>query len=249
MSVHVIDGNNWIRVKMATTFGSVIRDLYTETTASPHVKIWVFDGKGGNKRRRDIYPAYKMNRTPSGEDVQQNLSLMKAILTHTKAFTVQVDGYEGDDVIAAIVQHYQNIYPIKIFSTDRDLLQLTVHPNVSATSKLYDGVSAEEVRLFKTLTGDTSDKITGIPGLGPKTFQKINKPAIQAWLDSGERLTDASSFGLPPKMTQWLLAEQDEVRAMWTIIGFFPVPDIIKQFKAGVDNPVAANALMQEFFL
>lgn len=254
MKVQLIDGNNWVRVKLETAVGTpVVRDLFVEATVTPNLQVWVFDGQGGNKRRRDIYPAYKTHRAPSGEDIYASIDLLKKVLRHTKAMTCEVPGYEGDDVIASLAYRYRDAYPVEILSTDGDLLQLTDHPNVTSIRRPYSGVPAGRVRLYKTLVGDVSDNISGVPGLGDKTFAKINQAAIMEWLESDIVWTDLDlmmkTFGTPPKISQWMFECQDDVRNMWTITGFFIIPDITTHIKPGQPDAAAADALLKEYFL
>ena len=160
----------------------------------------IFDGKGGSKRRREIYPDYKSGRKPltrlnrtydmTTEQDEQDLmryelvivakALMKLPIT-----TITLDYVEADDIISYIAQHVvENGGESIIYSTDKDFLQLvgdgikvwnpvrkktyipetvledyTIHPN--------------NFLLYRALTGDTSDNLPGIKGLGMKTLLKF----------------------------------------------------------------------------
>ena len=160
----------------------------------------IFDGKGGSKRRREIYPDYKSGRKPltrlnrtydmTTEQDEQDLmryelvivakALMKLPIT-----TITLDHVEADDIISYIAQHVvENGGESIIYSTDKDFLQLvgdgikvwnpvrkktyipetvledyTIHPN--------------NFLLYRALTGDTSDNLPGITGLGMKTLLKF----------------------------------------------------------------------------
>ena len=160
----------------------------------------IFDGKGGSKRRREIYPDYKSGRKPltrlnrtydmTTEQDEQDLmryelvivakALMKLPIT-----TITLDHVEADDIISYIAQHVvEDGGESIIYSTDKDFLQLvgdgikvwnpvrkktyipetvledyTIHPN--------------NFLLYRALTGDTSDNLPGIKGLGMKTLLKF----------------------------------------------------------------------------
>ena len=160
----------------------------------------IFDGKGGSKRRREIYPDYKSGRKPltrlnrtydmTTEQDEQDLmryelvivakALMKLPIT-----TITLDYVEADDIISYIAQHVvEDGGESIIYSTDKDFLQLvgdgikvwnpvrkktyipetvledyTIHPN--------------NFLLYRALTGDTSDNLPGIKGLGMKTLLKF----------------------------------------------------------------------------
>jgi DNA polymerase-1 len=181
----------------------------------------IFDGKGGSKRRRDIYPDYKSGRKPltrlnrtydmTTEQDEQDLmryelvivakALMKLPIT-----TITLDYVEADDIISYIAQHVvENGGESIIYSTDKDFLQLvgdgikvwnpvrkktyipetvledyTIHPN--------------NFLLYRALTGDISDNLPGIKGLGMKTLLKFMPGfATEEKLDLDDVITIAES--------------------------------------------------------
>ena len=181
----------------------------------------IFDGKGGSKRRREIYPDYKSGRKPltrlnrtydmTTEQDEQDLmryelvivakALMKLPIT-----TITLDHVEADDIISYIAQHVvENGGESIIYSTDKDFLQLvgdgikvwnpvrkktyipetvledyTIHPN--------------NFLLYRALTGDTSDNLPGIKGLGMKTLLKFMPGfATEEKLDLDDVITIAES--------------------------------------------------------
>lgn len=95
-----------------------------------------------------------------------------------------IDGIEADDTIAYIAQMYNDISKkITIVSTDRDFYQL-ISPKLQVWSpikkKMYDeaalidefGVHPNNYVIYRTFTGDASDNIPGVDGIGPKTILK-----------------------------------------------------------------------------
>ena len=160
----------------------------------------IFDGKGGSKRRRDIYPDYKLGRKPltrlnrtydmTTEKDEQDLmryelvivakALMKLPIT-----TITLDHVEADDIMSYVAQHVvENGGESIIYSTDKDFLQLvgdgikvwnpvrkkTYIPEIVVED--YE-VHPNNFLLYRALTGDTSDNLPGIKGLGMKTLLKI----------------------------------------------------------------------------
>ena len=162
--------------------------------------VIVFDGKGGSKRRKAIYPNYKANRAnkTAFNRYQEFASLEDESMSMKKQFgrlaqylnclpitTLSVDNVEADDIMAYIANE---LYTEKenratIVSTDRDFLQL-VNDRISVWSpikkKLYTpslmkeefGFSPENYLLYRTFIGDKSDNIPGIKGVGPKSLIK-----------------------------------------------------------------------------
>ena len=160
----------------------------------------IFDGKGGSKRRRDIYPDYKLGRKPltrlnrtydmTTEKDEQDLmryelvivakALMKLPIT-----TITLDHVEADDIISYIAQHVgENGGESIIYSTDKDFLQL-VGDDIKVWNPVRKKTYIPEIvvedyeihpnnfLLYRALTGDTSDNLPGIKGLGMKTLLKI----------------------------------------------------------------------------
>ena len=97
-----------------------------------------------------------------------------------------VERVETDDVVASYVAELKENYSIYILSTDTDFLQL-VENNVKVfvyrgkKSIVYDkdaiiskyGIAPQYFADYKSLTGDSSDNITGIRGIGQKTAKKL----------------------------------------------------------------------------
>jgi DNA polymerase-1 len=164
--------------------------------------IVTFDGKNGSDSRKKIHEGYKagreknrfrVNRTygemMSEEDerlsMRQQFVWLNDILDYLPVQTMIYDGIEADDTIAYLTQHnsIENGNEVVIVSTDKDFLQL-VSDKVKVFSptkkKLYDrqvvfdefGIWPQNLLLYRTLDGDTSDNIPGIKGCGLKTLLK-----------------------------------------------------------------------------
>ena len=156
-----------------------------------HDKVVIFwDGESNSSIRKSIYPQYKANRRQDMNEfkyesyLQQKLRV-KQYLEEIFVRQVEMDNNEADDLIA----HYTKVAVLEqiiIFSADKDLTQLiservTVY---SPTSKQYYGygdmitinkvdIPHYNVLVTKIFTGDKSDNIDGIEGLGEKTLLKF----------------------------------------------------------------------------
>jgi 5'-3' exonuclease len=161
----------------------------------------VFDGRGGSARRRKIYGDYKGNRAnktrlrrhdhqqfatieDEQEAMRHQFSRLVSYLDNLPVTFIAIDGIEADDTIAYIADMYKDIAKkITIVSTDRDFYQL-ISPTLQVWSpikkKMYDeaalleefGVHPNNYVVYRTFTGDTSDNIPGVAGIGPKTIIK-----------------------------------------------------------------------------
>jgi len=177
------------------SIGKAIRDF------KPSRCVIVFDGRGGSNRRKKIYGDYKANRAnktrlrrhdhqnyTSIEDEQEAMrfqfSRLVSYLDNLPVTFISMDGIEADDTIAYIADIYKDISKkITIVSTDRDFYQL-VSDQLQVWSpikkKMYDvqsiidefGVHPNNYVVYRTFTGDVSDNIPGISGIGPKTIIK-----------------------------------------------------------------------------
>jgi DNA polymerase-1 len=161
----------------------------------PQRIVLVFDGPDAGKRRRALFPDYK-GKHPSKErftDViyfdekiasinNQTDQLRRAydFLKHTPITTLIVPYYEADDVIAYLVKKNQDKYNV-ICSSDKDYLQLVnEYTHVWSPQKriLYDPlklvehweVSPGNLIYYRSIIGDSSDKLVGVKGIGKKTL-------------------------------------------------------------------------------
>lgn len=139
----------------------------------------VFD-KGKSAARTARYPDYKAKRPPQPDDLQKQLSVVRAA---TRAFgmpVVESDGVEADDLLASYAEAFRaNGDDVIIVSPDKDVIQLIrtgvgiLCPIKDARVGLADslakfGVPPRLAADAQGLIGDSSDNIPGVPGIGPK---------------------------------------------------------------------------------
>jgi DNA polymerase-1 len=155
-----------------------------------HDKVVVFwDGDSNSSARKKLYPQYKENRRLSMNEYKHESYLtqksrVKQYIEEVFVRQVEMHDNEADDLIA----YYCKIAldeNIIIFSADKDLTQLinervTIYSPISKTYfKQGDKISINKVDIphqnvlvCKVFTGDKSDNIDGIEGLGEKTLVK-----------------------------------------------------------------------------
>ncbi|EEZ32156.1 DNA polymerase I [Brucella sp. 83/13] len=135
--------------------------------------------------RKEIYPDYKANRTAPPEDLIPQFGLIRQA---TRAFNlpcIEKEGFEADDLIATYARLAEKAGgDVTIISSDKDLMQL-VTPSVSMYDSMKDkqisipeviekwGVPPEKMIDLQSLTGDSTDNVPGIPGIGPKTAAQL----------------------------------------------------------------------------
>ena len=146
-----------------------------------------FDTKEPTKRH-NMYSDYKAGRSKMPEELFSQLELINEYLNVCGIKFYSQAGYEADDIIGFFSK--QKNFDINIYSSDKDLLQL-VNQNVKVhllkkgmtevdtytPTKITDkyGLSFEQMIDLKSLMGDKSDNIPGIPGVGEKTAIKLLK--------------------------------------------------------------------------
>jgi DNA polymerase-1 len=138
--------------------------------------------------RTERYADYKAGRADSPVDFAGQVSLIQEVLAALRIPVVQHDGYEADDVIATLARQARDAGMEVLISTgDRDTFQLvgdriTVLYAIRGVSELARmdpaavqakyGVPPERYRDLAALVGESSDNLSGVPGVGPKTAAK-----------------------------------------------------------------------------
>jgi len=151
-----------------------------------------FDPKGGSFRR-DIYPAYKANRSATPEDILLSVPYVKQVLEAMCIPILEVEGYEADDVIGTLSKKGAEAgYDVFMVTPDKDYGQLVRDNCRIYRQRAADGIEIigreairEKygiddpvlVRDILALWGDASDNIPGVPGIGEKSACKL----VQEW--------------------------------------------------------------------
>lgn len=161
------------------------------TKFEPHSIMIVFDTETSISDKTNDYSDYKSNRinysdVPDSENPFIQLPLIFQALDYLEVPYKEVVEYEADDYIASFCEMYSKKFRIIIVSTDQDFFQLVndnitvFNPNgkngtIYTSNKIYEklGIYPQQIVEYKSLVGDSSDNITGIRGVGPKTAQKI----------------------------------------------------------------------------
>ncbi len=139
--------------------------------------------------RHKQYPEYKANREKAPQDLHDQVGDIRSILKLMNIPQLAVDGFEADDIIATVAANCsKEKRTCFILSGDKDLMQLVddyVHI-LKPDKGTYEDIDAEGVREkwgvgpekileLLSLTGDTSDNVPGVRGIGPKTAVRLLK--------------------------------------------------------------------------
>lgn len=253
-TIKLVDANNIFRRRFEA--GYDVRRILDWINTDPLTTIWVWDGGGAKRRRLDLYPEYKSKRNKPGDDFWRFQDWFKTLLPHSRAISVEVPYYEADDVIATMVQSPDlAAHNILIDSNDGDYLQLCdfTRVNMSQDIKLKGQVPKHEIRLYKTLVGDSSDFLPGIKLFGDKAWEALTqrqKAEWTTWLEAGDPKAMFPDC-LKPSQHLWVASNAQLLINLWHVAGFFEVPrDLInKHTVVGVYNPMKTDKMLEEFFL
>ena len=148
--------------------------------------------------RHELDPNYKANREVAPDVFFQDIKQLEIILKESLNIPIfKSPGYEADDLLGTIANDASSKgWCVNILSGDRDLFQLvddqkdiyvlymgggpyakSGNPILIKESGVKEklGVEPERVVDLKALTGDSSDNIPGIKGVGPKTAINLLK--------------------------------------------------------------------------
>jgi DNA polymerase I len=146
-----------------------------------------FDQRGADSYRSRIYPAYKANRTPAPLDLRAQFLHCRELCQHLGLTALVSPEYEADDIIGTLsCQMREEGVRSAIITRDKDLAQLVRNGDLYwdygsreqfgyHDIERYFGVRPERFADYLALTGDESDNIPGVPGVGHKTAASLMK--------------------------------------------------------------------------
>lgn len=163
-------------------FINILRKLIREK--EPKYLAVAFDSRGEVFRHR-LYPEYKANRPPMPPELAEQIPFIKEYVSSSNLLCLEEQGIEADDLIAsAAVSLSRQGFRIVVVSGDKDLLQLVnesvvmwdpmkeVFMDIAAVQTKY-AIPADRLLELFAMIGDSADNVPGIPGIGPKTAQKL----------------------------------------------------------------------------
>jgi 5'-3' exonuclease len=157
---------------------------FLEQVKPTHVAA-AFDESLGTGFRHQISSTYKANRELPDEALAFQLDNCRELSKLLGIRDFASEQFEADDLIGSLASFArQQGRVVSILSRDKDLAQLIrsgdqlwdfsyADPLGSAAIYQKMGVRPDQVADFLALTGDSSDNIAGVPGIGPKTAAAI----------------------------------------------------------------------------
>ena len=204
MRVYLIDGYSLLYrafyalpQSIATSSGLPTNALYGFTSmilklldSDEEVGLGVVWDGGMPKFRLEVFPEYKAQRSAMPEELRVQLDHLDEILVAMNIPAIRAEGFEADDALATMSRQVPEDVELFIVTGDQDAMQLVdgrvkvlrTTRGVSET-KTYGreevveeyGVTPEQIPDYKALTGDSSDNIPGVRGIGPKGAANLLK--------------------------------------------------------------------------
>jgi len=159
-------------------FGFLKMMLNLIMTEKPKYFVCVFDA-GKHNFRHDMYAEYKGKRDKMPEDLHVQLEDLKYVLQAMGICVIEKAEFEADDLIGTLTRKFNEDF--YLISGDKDLLQL-INKNTQVwltkkgitdvlkvdipTLKSEFNIEPYQVIELKSIMGDSSDNIPGVPGIG-----------------------------------------------------------------------------------
>jgi len=190
--VYLIDGTTFVyrahyAVKefLSTSWGLPTKAIYVFTRMllrvlrelQPEYLALCLDEKAPTFRH-EAFRDYKAHRPPMPDELAVQIPYIREIAEALGVRVLSVPGYEADDLIATLATKLPN--PVLIIAGDRDLFSLVsdrVYVWDPLRERIIDpaeverryGVPPEKMPELRALSGDASDNIPGVKGIGEKT--------------------------------------------------------------------------------
>ncbi|MBI5151596.1 MAG: hypothetical protein HZA34_03405 [Candidatus Pacebacteria bacterium] len=183
--------------------------------------------------RHTEFVGYKAQRKETPSELISQLGRVQDMVRALNIPIFGVEGYEADDVIGTIAETMKNKVKVLIVTGDKDAFQLVqddkvmvyMPPRQREDAKEYNEKDVEEkmgippslIVDYKALSGDQSDNIPGVQGVGPKTAVTLLKTfgsvdGIYEALQDPSKLNGEQKTVLKEKLVEKLVNGHDSAR-------------------------------------
>jgi len=267
--VYLVDGSSYIHrayhaignlssskgLPTNATFGFTRMILKLFEEKKPKYLAVVLDAKGPTFRH-EIYEDYKATRPPMPEDLALQIPYIKAIVEGLGVKTIEREGYEADDIIGTLARlAEEKDYLAVIVTGDKDFRQL-LSPQISLWDTMKDrvtyyenftkeyGLEPGQVIDLMGLSGDSTDNIPGVRGVGEKTALNLIKE-----FDSLEGVFEHLEEVKGKKLKENLEKSQEDAllsKELVTIDRFTPIDEDIGDLRVQEPNNRELSKLFRE---
>jgi DNA polymerase-1 len=292
MRIFLVDGNSYVyRAFFATpylsnskgmptnaiyAFINMLRKLINEQKPDGLVVVW--DSKAPSFRAQ-ISAEYKATRPPMPGNLSLQFPYIKSIVEKTGIAMLEKEGFEADDVIATLVRNLAGgDAEVFVVTSDKDLMQL-VGDSVTIVDTMKNlvmkreevagkfGIDPALIPDFLALSGDSSDNIPGVHGIGEKTardlvatfggldeiyanLDRIKKPAVRQKLAEHRDLAFMSKklatlrfdvpLDIPPESMKIQTPDLSELRRIFRELELVSLYKEVRMEGSDVAAPVAS---------
>ena len=271
MKLLVLDGNSLVNrafygIKILTTkdnrptnaiygFLNILLNLLRENQPDEVAIAW--DLKAPTFRHK-MYDGYKATRHGMPDDLAQQMPVLKELLAELGFVMVSREGWEADDLLGTLSAAAATRGDECLLATgDRDSLQLvnehvtvllaatkgTVPMDPEAIREKYGLENPRQLIEVKSLMGDTSDNIPGVPGVGEKTALAL----VQAFGSLDEVYAHLDDPRIKPGVRKKLTENEDKARLSHTLGEIrldAPIDTAPGTYRRGPGEPEKAAALL-----
>ncbi len=235
------------------TFGFTRMLIKLLQDMSPEYIALCFDSKEKTFRHH-LFADYKATRPPMPDDMRVQLPYIRQVVEGFRLPVVELPGYEADDIIGTLaLRAARSGFSVVMVTGDKDFVQLVGDavsiwdPMKEKATTLSDvratfGLEPAQIIDVMGLSGDTSDNVPGVPGIGPKTALSL----IQKFGDMEGVYAHIESVS-SKSVRQKLVDHQDQARlsrSLVTICIDAPVTASLEGFKI---QPADTAALARIF--
>ena len=212
--------------------------------------------------RHKMYDGYKATRHGMPEELAQQMPVLKELLAQLGFAMVSREGWEADDLLGTLSAAAAARGDECLLATgDRDSLQLvndhvtvllastrggrseTVPMDPEAIREKYGLENPRQLIEVKSLMGDTSDNIPGVPGVGEKTALAL----VQAFGSLDEVYAHLDDPRIKPGVRKKLTENEDKARLSHTLGEIrldAPIDTAPGTYRRGPGEPEKAAALL-----
>jgi len=205
-------------------FVKALRKMLADVKPDRAAVVW---DAGLPARRVELQPAYKQNRSEMPDDLRPQEEWLQKNIILLGTQSVELPNTEADDLIASYAIAARNSgAEVVIATNDKDILQLVddnIHIYSTNKTDIKEGgfallgaaevaekwgVPAARIADVLALTGDSSDNIPGVPGIGGKTAVQLvtSYGSVQAMLENPSLIEN-------PRLREKIITGRDIITA------------------------------------
>jgi len=241
-------------------YGFAVMALEVIKRLKPDYVCVAWDKPKTNIRKRlALYPEYKAGRKPAPADFYEQVPVLHQLLEAFGWPLYELDDFEADDIMGTLaVQAKAKNIETMLVTSDLDMLQLVndhVHVYALKTGlsniELYSpksfeakyGINVHQFLDLKSLKGDSSDNIPGVPGIGEKGGLDLLKEfkTLDGVYDNLDLIKESTRKKLEAGKDLAYLSKK--LAAIWTDA---PLKLDLKEVDGTKCDPVKLQAMLQK---